>query len=314
MGICDRRPNSFIAGDWSRRHDLCWLERSEFLRAESGRHEEVVVRRRDVVHSSSAIGADGTIYFGAGDFSAGDVTTPGTLYALRPDGSKRWEFVTPLGIVSSPALAADGSIYFGSYDAKLYALRPDGSKQWEFAANDAIYSSPVVAANRAIYFGSFDGKLRALGPDGVERWHFDTSGTIQSSRPSARTARSTLDRATKILRTQSQRLEEMGVRCWQRHRVLARYWRGRNDLLWRFGQKNLRAQSGRLEEMGIRGGQFDFSSPAIATDGTILFWLARQETSRDRRRRRGTLAVHNGQRHSLVAKRERGRRDLRWFV
>ena len=61
----------------------------------------------------AAIGSDGTIYFGSEDKK---------LYALNPDGTKKWEFVTGGGVHSTPALASDGAIYFGSLDNKVYAI------------------------------------------------------------------------------------------------------------------------------------------------------------------------------------------------
>jgi len=65
------------------------------------------------VHSSPAIGADGTIHVGSDDYY---------LYALNPDGSLRWKFKTRDIIYSSPAIGADGTIYVGSDDGNLYAI------------------------------------------------------------------------------------------------------------------------------------------------------------------------------------------------
>ena len=67
----------------------------------------------DWVYSSSAIGADGTIYVGSLD---------NDLYAINPDGSEKWRFTTGERVYSSPAIGADGTIYVGSYDHKLYAI------------------------------------------------------------------------------------------------------------------------------------------------------------------------------------------------
>ena len=53
-----------------------------------------------------------------------------SFYAQVP-GTKKWEFSTADAITSSPAIGTDGTIYFGSYDGKLYALKPDGTKKWE---------------------------------------------------------------------------------------------------------------------------------------------------------------------------------------
>ena len=48
-------------------------------------------------------------------------------------GTKKWEFAAGNWIHSSPAIGSDGTLYVGSRDNKLYALNPDGTKKWEFA-------------------------------------------------------------------------------------------------------------------------------------------------------------------------------------
>jgi len=71
------------------------------------------------VRTTPAIGPDGTIYFGSGD---------GLLYAVNPDGSKKWTF--PLAVDgndadghSSPTVGDDGVVYMGSsQDDNLYAV------------------------------------------------------------------------------------------------------------------------------------------------------------------------------------------------
>src|SRR5262252_2437218 len=105
--------------------------------------------------SSPAIDADGNIYIGSNDQR---------LYALKPDGNKKWEFVTGGKVQSSPAIA-DGRVYFGSLDGKLYSVRANGTKEWEFTTGDAVTSSPAITDDGTIYFGSED-TLYALGADG----------------------------------------------------------------------------------------------------------------------------------------------------
>ena len=48
------------------------------------------------IHSSPAIGTDGTIYVGGGYDSDGKV------YALNPDGSLKWSYQTGGEVISSP--------------------------------------------------------------------------------------------------------------------------------------------------------------------------------------------------------------------
>ena len=68
----------------------------------------------DWVHSSPAIGSDGTVYVGSKDKK---------LYAINgKTGDKLWEFETGGSVFSSPAIGSDGTVYVGSYDLKLYAI------------------------------------------------------------------------------------------------------------------------------------------------------------------------------------------------
>ena len=65
------------------------------------------------MYSSPVIGSDGTIYVGSDDHN---------LYAINPDGSKKWNFKTRFEVSSSPAIGSDGTIYVGSEDNYLYAI------------------------------------------------------------------------------------------------------------------------------------------------------------------------------------------------
>lgn len=105
------------------------------------------------VESSPAIGADGTIYIGSSN---------GIFYALNPDGSLKWNYVTG-SIFSSPAIGADGIVYIGGDNGKVYAFNPDGSLKWEYDTEENMYfSSPAIGADGTVYIGRFDGNLYAF--------------------------------------------------------------------------------------------------------------------------------------------------------
>ena len=57
------------------------------------------------VQSSPALGADGTVVFGADN---------GKVYAFDAQGNGKWEFETRDAVVASPALAPDGTVVVGS--------------------------------------------------------------------------------------------------------------------------------------------------------------------------------------------------------
>ena len=107
------------------------------------------------MQSTAAIAPDGTIYVGSEDDN---------LYAIKPDGMKKWKFKTGGAIESSPAISADGTIYVGSDDSHLYAVNPNGSLKWKFLADAGfrVVSSPAIGADGTVYVGSDDGSLYAL--------------------------------------------------------------------------------------------------------------------------------------------------------
>lgn len=162
--------------------------------------------------SAPAVGPDGTVYFGTFTGKLWAVNPNGTrkwvfqaqneiksapaigpegtvyfgcrdrrFYAVRADGKKRWEFETGAWVDSSPALARDGTVYFGSWDKNFYALNPDGKEQWRFSTPGEIVSSAAIGTEGTIYFGSHDKKFYALAPDGHKKWEFATGGPIISS-------------------------------------------------------------------------------------------------------------------------------------
>jgi hypothetical protein len=127
------------------------------------------------VHSSPAIGSDGTVYVGARDKK---------LYAINgKSGVKLWEFVTGDEVSSSPAIGPDGTVYVGSTDKKLYALNgKSGVKLWEFETGSGVGSSPAIGSDGTVYVGSTDKKLYALnGKSGVKLWEFKTGYYVSSS-------------------------------------------------------------------------------------------------------------------------------------
>jgi len=119
------------------------------------------------IHSSPAVGPDGNIYFGS---------LSNYIYALDPDGNKKWRFNTKGAVVSAPTIGPEGTIYAGSNDNFVYALNPDGSKQWSYETMCKVWSSPAIGVDGTVYAGSMDGYLYAINPDGSPKWMFDLEG------------------------------------------------------------------------------------------------------------------------------------------
>ncbi|MBM3284179.1 PQQ-like beta-propeller repeat protein, partial [Candidatus Gottesmanbacteria bacterium] len=91
--------------------------------------------------SSPAIGKDGTIYVSSEAYPPTETgksqERPGYIYALNPDGTKKWEFTNngAGGSSSVAAVADDGTVYLptgefeqsiGTFVGKLFAFNPDG--------------------------------------------------------------------------------------------------------------------------------------------------------------------------------------------
>ena len=69
------------------------------------------------IYCSPTVGADGMIYFGA---------ETGYLYALYPDGTLAWRYLTNNGINwTSPAIASDGTLYIGNNNGELFFINTD---------------------------------------------------------------------------------------------------------------------------------------------------------------------------------------------
>jgi len=84
------------------------------------------------VNSTPAVGADGSLYFGAED---------NRVYAVLPNGTNRWQFQTGGLVWSSPALGADETVYFGSLDGQVYAVTPAGQKAWSFKTGGQVFAT-----------------------------------------------------------------------------------------------------------------------------------------------------------------------------
>ncbi|HDY87582.1 MAG TPA: hypothetical protein ENH82_05625, partial [bacterium] len=124
------------------------------------------------ISSSPSIGHDGTIYFGSSNHN---------LYAVHPNGKKKWQYHTNGEIDDSPSISRNGTIYFGSFDTYFYALSPEGKLLWRYKTGDLIRSTPAIAVDGTIVFGSYDGYLYALNPDGTLKWKYKAGGKIASS-------------------------------------------------------------------------------------------------------------------------------------
>jgi outer membrane protein assembly factor BamB len=105
------------------------------------------------------------------------------LYALYPNGTKKWSFNLGDTTVYTPTIDTEGIIYIGS-STKLYALYPNGTEKWNYTTEKGkwICTSTTIGNDGTIYFGNYN-ELYALNSDGTFKWNFVTGGLILFSPP-----------------------------------------------------------------------------------------------------------------------------------
>jgi outer membrane protein assembly factor BamB len=162
------------------------------------------------VSCAPAIGADGTVYFGADkyatwsfgdggkrDYDMGDqvdsspvLDAQGNSYfasnshrvmSFAPSGTMRWQYDALDIVNSSIAIGPTGALYFGVRGQnRLIALRAaDGGEIWRFDTGGDTQSSPVIANDGTIYIGTMNSNFHAVGPDGKVKWTFSVEGNIE---------------------------------------------------------------------------------------------------------------------------------------
>ena len=107
-----------------------------------------------------SIGPDGTVYIG--EFARG------SLYAIKPDGTLKWQFTLPgnINYQSSAALTDGGeTVVFGTYTGDLYALNADDMEiKWTYnTGTKPIQASVAVSPDGQIFFGDWNGAHYSIG-------------------------------------------------------------------------------------------------------------------------------------------------------
>ena len=158
------------------RHDAQNSGRSEFTGPQDS-DEKWSFRGEGRFWGTVAIGADGTIYAMARISYFEDLVV-NELYAINPDGSRRWkQRISGLARVwnASPTLGADRSVYVTSEDGNLFAFDQKGNLMWSFAMQGkSQIAAPTVGPDMSIYVAT-RAALYAINPDGSQRWVLDAT-------------------------------------------------------------------------------------------------------------------------------------------
>jgi len=121
------------------------------------------------VETSPALADDGTIYIGSDDTN---------MYAINPDGTKKWKYSTRNTSPTSPLISDDGSsLYTRGGHTDLYSIitsNSDERKEWRANYDGMGYGSPTLNSSGNLYINSRMGESDVLlsynSEDGNRNW------------------------------------------------------------------------------------------------------------------------------------------------
>lgn len=64
---------------------------------------------------------------------------------------QKWIFRGTRLVGGSPSVGRDGTIYYGSTDGWVYALNPDGTKKWTFRVGEPVWTAPAIASDACVF-------------------------------------------------------------------------------------------------------------------------------------------------------------------
>jgi outer membrane protein assembly factor BamB len=128
------------------------------------------------VWGSAILDNDGIIYFGTKGSTM-------SLYALYPNGTRKWRFIANGAIWVTPTLADNGDIYYTTWGGLGYlqAITKDGTERWHFYQESSSSSAPTIGSDGTIYFGTDGHVIFAVNPNGTQKWRYITSDIVMGS-------------------------------------------------------------------------------------------------------------------------------------
>ena len=102
-------------------------------------------------------------------------TSGGEVFAVKPDGTKRWSYAVGSSTVESdPVIGADGTVYVGTHEGVLHAITPDGQKLFSQNLPGRVYRQPAIGPDRRLYVSTIRrvdgrGEIRSIGPCPIDR-------------------------------------------------------------------------------------------------------------------------------------------------
>lgn len=130
----------------------------------SGEFKWVFAISKITYGGGALVGDDGTIYQCVKD------KTIENVYAINPNGSKKWALKLDEAIGAFPALSADGILYCLTNKSTLYALNAaDGAIIWQQELDGTVGSAVAIDKSGNIYAGT-NKAIYAFSPSKDELW------------------------------------------------------------------------------------------------------------------------------------------------
>jgi len=100
------------------------------------------------------------------------------FYSFYSNGTLRWISPMEKYFISRPTISDDGIIYTGTTDGYLYAFYPNGTLKWEYYIGNSIISTSIDFYDNVYCAARWDQHLYCLSPNGSLKWTFRTPNII----------------------------------------------------------------------------------------------------------------------------------------
>lgn len=199
------------------------------------------------------------------------------VYCLDEQGNQIWHFQPEGALLGTAAVDNQGNIFFADGNSYVYSLTPAGTMRWKFNAHGIFkFSGIAIDSEQNIYVGNSHRYLYSLTNTGLLRWLYDAQKEIDSEPVILANGQVAFGSSNTYLQIVDQ---NSGQFVW-RHQVSS------DGYIWR-ASPTVRADGTilvggyskkmvALQPKGEPLWEFEaqdkiFSSPAIASDGSIYF-------------------------------------------
>ena len=129
------------------------------------------------IEGNAVLGSDGTIF----------ITSENKIFAINPDGTKKWEHSSEDWVYSSIAIGINGKLFLGMNNKLCAFNAATGDKVWETVIGgeyDHVMTTPAIGNDGTVYTGSNNGSFYAINNEtGEIIWEFNAKASIDFVSP-----------------------------------------------------------------------------------------------------------------------------------